>query len=988
MKQRKLASFLAITLSLELIIAPVISHAQMQGQMQGQANPAQTLNAGLQALGSIWSAANNNFNSGMTSQMANDMQALGQQQSLQPDKYFNPQKLSRIPGLGDYLAINNINPNMLDCKTLPTTLHEARPEVCRLGVTNDRNMHPSMQLDQMLNYYNQYFQVSKMYKNFTADSNTDGQAFGVGCMNNAMQILNGFFKYRMDELDKLTTNLEALNNQFREASRADLDAIEETVAVLDGNSPLADKVRSRKPELFDFSKRFNNRACNSMFAGETLNDMGRSNGLNAINRDLQSKLNDKGSGRYSGQSYSEAHTAVVEDIQSVADKMAKQVELNFPSKGNDPRAYADFLKGAPGLVSSTSRVQESITMDMFADVQTKFTEKFAKISENRSVIQSELPSAGRALSMMGSLNQANFEAEVNTLENNIKNNCLQQTLGSAGSRKDLMNKIFDPSASKHANKNASNFLKDKLNQILDDPNTSIEKKLADLKAVEKGQGSRYYMRMENAYEVQELDANGNIQSRTVEASSVRSPSVYFSDIIKNCNAQFKANKLNNKLTGQAAIKEIRKLNNDFKALGKAQAADIKKEIKKRLIDCESPEIANNSIPGSCGPGLFNPASSGFCAKAALSCSKNMQACTKQAEGIVKKIRDEKTARVNNYKALAQKNKMDIVKIFDSALTRYMKEGEMMRGLFGAGFASPAGVLREVPENQRYLSDFANATGKPGSPDGKLLLEDPDKYVEMFKKNIALLKDSVKKQQDQILGGDSVQAGGKNPGLLAAHIELTKKNYQAVVTEAEKTANTCLASHDSAVQAAAQQQAQAQAENMKMMNELGEHQREYCRRFSLALGGHPGPACSGNLDDIASALGNSSYELQVYCDGAQNTSGSSAASRARQICDGNEVPADLVATCKKWEECDNRIVEIDSTGSEEKRPVKIGCEQDRTDGFVQTVLASSGQGAVLSAESAPFYCNAGDNSGPGNIMKGFHGFSDAMNQYLGGPAGFQ
>src|SRR5690606_251632 len=142
-------------------------------------------------------------------------------QMAQDDKYFNPQTLSRIPGLMEYLALNNINPNSLVCKTLPTTLHEAKNEVCRIGVTTDRGAHPQAQLNEMFTYYNQYTQINKMYRNYTADSNVGGQMFGVGCMKNAMQVLNGFFQYRVNELNELVTNIEALNNQFKEASKTD-----------------------------------------------------------------------------------------------------------------------------------------------------------------------------------------------------------------------------------------------------------------------------------------------------------------------------------------------------------------------------------------------------------------------------------------------------------------------------------------------------------------------------------------------------------------------------------------------------------------------------------------------------------------------------------------------------------------------------------------------------------------------------------------------
>jgi hypothetical protein len=854
MNRHKLASFLAVTLSLELMLAPIIPHVHAQSDNSKQDakakeakrnNSAQSVNAGLQAIGQIWGAASgmNNPNSGMTPQMANDMQMLTGQRSLQPDKYFNPQKLSRIPGLANYMALNNINPNMLNCPTLPTTLHEANPEVCRLGITTDKGVSQQFQINQMFTYHNQYFQISKMYKNFSADSNTDGQAFGIGCMNNAMNILNGFFKYRVDELDKLTTNLEAMQNKFREASRSDLDAIEEAVAVLDGNSPIADKVRGKKPELFDFAKRFNNPACKSMFVGEGINNLGRNGGLNAINADIRGKFTEK-KGKYSGESYTQSHASVIEDINSVAEKISKQVELNFSSTANNPKAYFEFLNDVKSQVSSGSRVQDSINAEVFTDVQTKYSEKFSKFSENRSLIQSEIPSSSKALALIGSINSGSFEAEVNTLENNIKNNCLNDALA----RKRIQDKIYDPTSSSHAGKYAANPLKAELDRILDNPSTSIEKKLADLRAAEAEQGNRYYIHIESSYTVQELDANGNIVSRLVDASAVRAPSVYFSDLVKNCNAQFKVNKLNNKLSGAAAVQKLRELNQDFKNFAKSQAAEVKKDIRKKLIECSSPEVANNTIPGSCGPDLFNPSTAGFCANAAFSCSKNMQACNKQAEGYVKEIKDQKTARVNNYKALVEKNKQDIVKIFDSALARYMKDGEALRGLFGAGFSSPIGIKREVfPESDRYLSEFERSTGKMGSPDGKLLLEDPDKYVALFKENIVKLKESVVNQQKQILGGSEVGTG-KNPGLLADHIEKTKKNYEIVHRQADKIAENCINQHDGAVKMAEAARAKQAEEAQKLNSELGEKLPRFCRAFETGRV-NPGPACNGNFEDL-------------------------------------------------------------------------------------------------------------------------------------------
>jgi hypothetical protein len=992
MKRNNLASILAVALSLELMVAPIIPAAHAQ-------DTAQKFAVGIQAIGNV-------VNQVMGPQMMSpDAQKLRQQQTPQIDKYFSSQKMLQIPGLANYLALNRINPNMLECKTLATTLHDAQPEACRIGITSDSGLNTGAQMNQMFDYYNQYFQISKMYQNFSADSNAAGQAFGIGCMNNAMNILNGFFKYRLDELDKLTTNLEAMQNQFREASRTDLDAIEEAVAVLDGESDIADKVRSKKPDLFDFNKRFNNAACNSMFAGETLNETGRSGGLNSINKNTKALLTNK-QGRYSGQSYSQAHAGVVEDISSIADKISKQVELNFNTQGSSPQAYGEFLKNVPSLVSSTSGVQNSIRLDMFADVQGKYTEQYAKLSEEKALLTSELPGANTALSKLGGLNAATFEAEVNTLENNLKNQCLSSSLGSADT---LISKIYDPNISSSANKNASNFLADKARQILSNSNTTIEKKLADLIAAEASQGNRYYMKMGNSYEVQELDASGNIVTKVVKASTKRTPSVYLNDLVNNCNAQFKSNKLNNKLTGANAIQRLRQLNQTYKTFAQSQAADVKKELRKKLIECTSSEVANNTVAGSCTPALFDTSSPGFCANAAFSCSKNMQACSSQAEGFVKEIRDQKTARVNNYKTLVEKNKQDIVKIFDSALASFMKEGEAMRGIFGAGFSSPAGIKREVPEKDRYLSSFADATGKQDSPDAKLLLEDPDKYVEMFKDNIALLKDSVKKQQDQILGGDSVNSN--KDGLLAAHIKKTKENYAVVIKEASRTSTQCRSAYDSVVIENEKLTRRQGEERMKKSMEMGEKRNKFCSIYGMART-NPQAACGEVQSDLisdalmsAAILGQKQNEgradvskLSAYCSQFGNFNEKETSGlKAIDICTivSNKHPriaateysryTDLCATFNK--ECPTVSAEVkEKTESTVRQTVVVdpACEkaagkaEEKIESTYRLSKLSQPAEGSLTLDEAPAYCSAGEEANRSSGKTIIDAFNSGLN----------
>jgi hypothetical protein len=762
------------------------------------------------------------------------------------DKYFNTDSLARIPGLLEYMAQNGLNPATLTCPTLPTTLTEVRSEVCRIGVTNDRGVPPQAQLAEMFSLYKTYGDVAKQYEGYSSSSNAEGQGFGVGCMRNALQTLSGFFAYRINELDKLTTNLEALNNQFREASKVDLNAIEESTAVLEGgSSELGNEVRTRRPDLFDFGKRFDNPACKSMFAGDALNNLGngRPGGLNEISKTMRDEFSAKPAGsKFSGESYIGAHGSVVDDINKMADKAAQQFSLNFTSISSDPGGFGEFASGIQGSVSSTNGLNSLLRGDFFADVQLNYSKQFEKIAADRSTLENELSAAGvnpqSALRVANNLNATNFESEVVLVQNQIRNGCLQRSFGGGSFWANIKKNIKDPRGSKFANKNEFNAIRERIESIMTNPRTTPEAKLAELRSVEQSEGSRFVLDMQGSYQKTVIQ-DGKAVTSNVSANQ-KAPSSYFNDIVSTCDAQFSTNRLGSAMTGSSAIAKLRELNQQYSSLATNQANNIRSEIRKKLIECETTNDASNQQAGSCTSDRFNTSSPGFCANAAFTCAGNMKSCSTQAQNFVKQIKTERTARVNNYKALVNKNKADIVKIFDTALAKYMKEGEMMRGLFGAGFTPPSGIQREVNGEGKFLDSFRTAT--QDSPDGALLLEDPNKYVEMFNRNIEKLKGNVQKQQQDILG-----TGGRG-GLLAQHVDQTVSNYKTAMDSARGISNECIAKHDDFIRRGQEDRARQMAEMQKRQNELGERRQEVCELFNRAQSDANG-ACKETIKNV-------------------------------------------------------------------------------------------------------------------------------------------
>lgn len=915
MKYQNLKSLIALTLSLEMIISPVLVHAQSAEQL---------LNLGKSVLGAVKGTnVNPQATAAYNTQAATDKQAFTVQQTPIADKYFNATKLlNSVPGLSQYLANNKINANRLNCNTLPSSLHEARNDTCTIGVTFDTGVNPAVQEAEILAYRNQYFQVNKLYRNYLVKSNKGDQQFGVGCMQDAKDILKGFFAYRAGELGKLNTKLDAIMNTFREQSKEDLEGIEEATALLDGGSPIADKVRTRKPTLFEFGKRFENQACNSLFPSQNYNEAGKSKGLNGINKLLQDTLTTP-KGKYSGASYSSSHEAVKKDINAMADSVAKQVQLNFSSIAE--KGYGDFLRTLPSAIGSENGLNAALTADKFATIQANFATTNNQYRTDLSTISSELQAAGAdgsgAIGQVTNMSSGNFANEVKTIENRIKNACISRQLVGNSSLDKLLGEITTPTSSKHANKNASNTLKEKIRSIMTNGATSSEKKLAELQQLDSEVGSRYMLKRQKPYEKFSLGAGDTIVTTKVSASTKVSPTTFLIDMVGNCEAQFQRNNLGNTLTGAAAIQKLKTLNQNYKTLAAKQATDIKAEVNKRLIECSSPEIANNTGIGSCTADRFDTGSSTFCANAANSCALNMQNCAKQAETKVTQFREARAVNVNTYKNKMDNNKKALVDILNSALATYMPQGpsDPMGSFFNVGFNSPQDIQREVPESDRYLKIFADATSE--SVDGKLLLEDPDAYLKMIKEGITKLKESVEEQQEAIIG---------ESGPIAAHIQQTEENYNTVVAKSDELDKACFEKY-TAYQDQKKQQVAQQAEAQK---KLGEQRTDFCNKYNFART-NPVAACNGNIEDIVDS-------------GTKLPGGAKAASDLASVCakynteSNSEKPQNGVTLCnelKKKYSSDqkvkkvcaefNRIYDIALTGTKAEKDEECKIETTTT-----------------------------------------------------------
>ena len=694
----------------------------------------------------------------------------------------------------------------------------------------------------------------------------------------------------------------------------------------------------------------------------------------------------------------------------MATDVGEQAKLNFSQISSSQGGYSEFLKGVPGSVSSESGANAGLNPSFFADIQTKFAKTRNTLADQSKLISSEMGGkSDGAFNLLGNIeNDSTFEAEVASLENGIKGDCVNKSgIDTALSR------IYDPTLSKQANKQSSEQIKKKIDTVISEVTLSPERKLAELKSIQSQSGNRYQMKMDSDYETQSMGADGKLVKKTVSASSRVSPESYFSDIIKNCDSQFQVNKLKNKLSGKEAIQQLRTLKQDFKKAATQHSQDIKNEIIKKMIDCNgNGAVASSSTVGSCSPEKLNMSNPGFCAKAAFSCSTNMQKCNEKAEKFVNDIKGDRLKRTNNYNNNVESTRKQMVAMFDTTLAKYMKEAESLRGMFGAGFTAPKGIERDIKGDEKFDQKFLS------NGSDALEIKDPKKYLDMVKDNIEKLKKQVEDQQKSILSSD---------GPLVKHIAETKKNHKEVEKKSAELAAGCLQAYNSYKDLV---KANKEAFD-KSQGELGEKKAAFCGRYVDVMSSNPIPGCKDGYSEVTTAMiqaagkagdtyaageaqrlqkemadvcskpgnqkdkdGSSTTSAAMVCAKAGNSNAlaeeilkkyiSGAATTTKKVCDGlegNKTFAEAIG-CKV-----THINENPQTGADPRDDVDCSAKATAIAAAYDEKIATGGLTASADADTAiaatsqgsgdtDSFCNAASNAGPYNT-KGNLPFGDPM-----------
>lgn len=943
MKRFKLPPLFALIISMQMIFTP---YAGAQSAMQ-------ILDMGTQAVGMLMGAGQQ----GPSPQTQAQLALLKQQAKPVPDKYFNQLSLSKIPGLVPYLTKNGIPFPVLECPQLPAKPAKVKAAVCTEGLSGDANNPMALQ-SQMFEanaYKEAYTFLEEEYDSYLTTATSATKKQGVGCMDEARQVLSGFFQYRMNELDSLVNKLEAINKQFEEASKADLNAIEEITALLEGGSDLYNEVKSRSnnPELFDFSKKFQDPACSAMFTSERFNETGLDRGFNGISKLLKQTYEQPANGaQYSAQSFPQASAVVKQKIKKLAIDLEAQSKLG----------WRDLVSGRKDLSSMTKATGTEFnpSASLFADLQTEFSTKLDQLQARTVNVIREFNAAGinpkDAVDQIAERNPETFKSQMANMKVKVMNKCISDQMANVDT---MLARIEDrDGSSKFAQRNSPNVLKARIKAILENDSISADQKIAQIQASEK-EFSRYYLQMDR--KIDDFSA-GNGKPVSTKVDSV---SGYLTVIKNNCNYNSENVKLENKSAAQA-LSEMNSINQEYQSLATNLGTDLRRSVESKMLDCS--DNTSGATAGSCTPGVFNNRDSNFCARVADVCAGKMRACTEQTKQFVAAQKVQRDARKKSYNTQMKMNKDKVIALFDTTMAQYKLEADAMNSQFGIGFTPPTGILREVPEGQRYLGKLAQATN--GSEDGTLLLEDPKQFVKMFSANVDKLKASVKAQQDGIMGN------GGNGGILGKHIETAKANMQNAKREMQTMARDCDRKMAEAKRQYEENQRRMAEEAKKKNEELGEKRQELCNMYSMAQT-NPMALCNGEFDDIAS-LPEAANLRAVSAAGCRRLGSSSPDNdssdlrKAVRICRQNPVPEYAKNECDRFNQCENADQRPVITESEDGKTLTRQTEEDCKAAKATYVIVALEDSNDPEANEdtarfqeelgdAPAYCAAADNS---------------------------
>jgi hypothetical protein len=315
-----------------------------------------------------------------------------------------------------------------------------------------------------------------------------------------------------------------------------------------------------------------------------------------------------------------------------------------------------------------------------------------------------------------------------------------------------------------------------------------------------------------------------------------SPANFVKLITKNCKEQFNNNATDSGYSKREIMNNYAKSRKEFESFNKSLASNVMNNIKDKVLNCSDNYQANAQGVGVCSAQALSPSSSSFCLKRANSCATNMRSCLKKAADQVEKVTKKRDKSVAQYKANVQKNEEDLRKIYMQVEALTSMDGLNIEASLKQSLTLPTqGLSFHInPEERQFL---------PGLE--KMEVHSPDQYFDMMKKNLLALKAQIKKQNNDVMKGNSEMGADSlaQQGVLG-HIANIKENMEKSLKEIVRYKDFCKTAFQNYMQGL-----RLQRKEIKMaMREQDQERAEYCSELQ-AMDRFPGCNSASDFDEL-------------------------------------------------------------------------------------------------------------------------------------------
>ncbi len=553
------------------------------------------------------------------------------------------------------------------------------------------------------------------FDNFLTEGNERFTTQGIGCFNKARDQFDATLKARVEMLNKMEADLEQQVKAFKKLAEKDLEDIKKNEAFLTGKP--AKYLRDSKLE-----NKFNDPKCNSIFSQGNFKKTAKK-GFNGIQELLDQAVNPVG--KMGATDLIQKTRDIKKDIRKIADRAAKFAKDN------------DTLEVDPsnlGIRTTLIDASNKSLKGVLADVQAQAKQEAKKLQKEVGTKISGDSDLKGLIKNIDS-NEVDLENSLFNYERGQKNACLNSYLKSNfGGASGFSKKLQDPTISKKLNKETDSYFKNVLVTILNDSEYTMEEKVKMI-AKEERSNSRYSFKTGKSM---------NIKGQKIGASARVKASQMIEIFADNCKQRYNDQKVSNGSSRKDMVNAVRKYSSKRKQLQKTFISKLRSDIISEMENCPS-DSTTGVAQKSCN-GAMEPSSNKFCLKTANLCARNMLACQDKAQKIIDKTKNDQRIIADRYKANMKSFKTKMISQFSVINKQMEASARQLDGMYQKG------SVYNVPVNLSL--DLLNNKFLPQAKgfNSSLELEDPEEYLKQAKKDIALLKKSVEKNNKTLIAG--------------------------------------------------------------------------------------------------------------------------------------------------------------------------------------------------------------------------------------------